>query len=201
MGNIAVLLSGSGRTLANIIERIPGIDVSVVVSSRKDVYGITVAKENNIPAFVVERSECSSTKEFSDMINEIILRYKPDLIVLAGFLSLYQFPEGYENRVMNIHPALIPAFSGKGYYGDKVHKAVCEKGVKVTCCTVHFLDRMYDNGPIIIQKTCSVSSTDTPHEIAARVFELECQAYPEAIDLYMAGRLAVKEGKVHITYG
>jgi len=198
--SIAVLLSGSGRTLANLLKRLdPSITIGPVISSREDAGGIAVAKQNGLPAYIVPRSAYSSGAAFSKAINEIIMPYNPGLIILAGFLSYYHYPDAYEGRVMNIHPALIPAFCGKGYYGMHVHKAVYEKGVKITGCTVHFVDHHYDHGPIILQRACPVEDSDTPETIARKVFELECETYPQAIRLFFEKRLTLRGQRVLIS--
>ena len=195
--SIAVLLSGSGRTLDNLIRRLDtSIKIGPVVSSREDAGGIGIAKEHGLPAFVVPRTDYSSSESFSQAINDILAPFEPGLIILAGFLSYYHYPENYEGRVMNIHPALIPSFCGKGYYGMRVHEAVYEKGVKITGCTVHFVDRHYDQGPIILQRACPVEDSDTPESIARKVFALECEAYPRAIRLYFENRLIVRGQRV-----
>jgi phosphoribosylglycinamide formyltransferase-1 len=117
---------------------------------------------------------------------------------MAGFLQLLDIPPDFEHRVMNIHPALIPAFCGKGYHGAHVHRAVLEAGVKVSGCTVHFADNQYDHGPIILQQVVPVKDDDTPESLAARVFEAECTAYPEAIRLFAEGRLEVQGRRVRV---
>src|SRR6056297_1542704 len=132
--SIAVLLSGSGRTLENILEKIKDIKVEAVISSKKNVRGITVAKKNNIPYHIVERKKNKNVEIFSNKITNILEKYNFSLIVMAGFLSFYNYPEKYHQKIMNIHPALVPAFSGKGYYGMKVHKEVYKRGVKVSGC-------------------------------------------------------------------
>lgn len=193
---MAVLLSGSGRTLENFLSVLPEITVSVVISSKNNVRGIEIAQKNKIPVFIVERKKFSDEESFSAAINEIIARYDVDLIVLAGFLSKYLYPDSFEGHVLNVHPALIPAFCGKGFYGMKVHEAVVAKGVKVTGCTVHFADKEYDHGAIIVQKTCEVCSSDTPHDVADKVFALEQQAYPEAIRLFFDNKLSIRDNRV-----
>jgi formyltetrahydrofolate-dependent phosphoribosylglycinamide formyltransferase len=191
--NLAVLLSGSGRTLQNFIDLI-GQDklpakIQVVISSKKDAYGLERAKKHNIPAHMVERNQFTSTEEFSRAINNILKKYPIDLIVMAGFLNLYLIPPEYKGKVMNIHPALLPDFGGKGFYTDKVHQAVLDAGVKFSGCTVHFADNTYDTGPIILQKKVPVLENDTAHTLADRVFQAELEAYPEAIRLFAEGKL------------
>ena len=135
----------------------------------------------------------------SSKVVDLLHESKIDLVILAGYMCMFIVPPEYENRVMNIHPALIPAFSGQGMYGDKVHKAVIYRGVKLTGCTVHFVTNEYDAGPIILQKTCQVLANDTWEDVQYKVQALEKQAFPEAIFLYAAGRLQVKEGTVFIS--
>ena len=196
--SIAVLLSGSGRTLENILNTIDDINVEVVISSKNNVRGLEIAKKYNIESYVVKRNEYNSTREFSSQIDNILEGYQFSLIIMAGFLNLYDYPDKYNNKIMNIHPALIPAFCGKGYYGMKVHRAVHNKGVKITGCTVHFVDKKYDNGPIIIQKAVSIKADDTPEDIAKKVFNKECEAYPEAIRLFFNNQLMISGNKVYI---
>lgn len=132
-------------------------------------------------------------------VNAIVESKQPDLVMLAGYMCLYHVPDGYVGRAMNIHPALIPSFCGKGMYGHHVHEAVVARGMKVTGCTVHFVDNEYDHGPIIVQRACAVFDTDSPDDVASRVFEEECRAYPEAIRLFADGRLSIVDGVVRVT--
>lgn len=196
--NLGVLLSGSGRTLENFLEKLDDVNIKVVISSKQNVKGIEIAKKANIPTYIVQRKKYDNIKSFSDQITKILKNYDISLIALAGFLSFYDYPNIYENKILNIHPALIPSFSGKGYYGMKVHKAAYKRGVKVSGCTVHFIDKVYDNGPIVLQKTCRIKASDKPKDIADKVFELECKAYPEAIRLFFYNKLKIKNNKVFI---
>lgn len=202
---LAVLLSGGGTTLQNIIDRIAAgrLDarVSVVISSRKDAFGLDRAKAAGIPTAVVSSRQYREIEQFSNAILTEIDRHGVDLIILAGFMCLFQIPDRYIGRMMNIHPALIPAFCGKGFYGHHVHEAVLEYGCKVSGCTVHFADNQYDHGPIIAQRTCPVLDDDTPETLAARVFEQECEAYPEAIQLFAEKRLKIEGRRVRVTPG
>ena len=178
MQKMAVLLSGSGRTLDNFHDRIQdgslNAEIRVVVSNVKDVLGIKKAEKYGYPNFHAKDSKAT---------NEILTDYDINLICLAGYLKLYEPPPGLEKNVLNIHPALIPAFCGDGFYGMRVHRAVKAKGVTVSGCTVHFADNRYDEGPIVVQKCVSLGYDDSPEEIAAKVFEVECIAFPEAINL------------------
>jgi formyltetrahydrofolate-dependent phosphoribosylglycinamide formyltransferase len=199
---LGVLVSGSGRTLQNFIDLSRSGDlpaeVVVVLSSRPGVYGLERARKAGIPAAVVDRSTCADSDTFSRAITEHLDEHEVDLVVLAGFLSLYRIPQHYEGRVMNIHPALLPAFGGQGYYGDRVHQAVLDYGCKVSGATVHFATNRYDEGPIIGQKCVPVQEGDDPHSLADRVFEAELEAYPEAIRLFAQGRLSIDGRRVHI---
>ena len=197
---LAVLLSGGGTTLENIFEHIAAgeLDAEVVVlgSSRADAFGLVRAERHGVPSFTVpSRDFRGDTPGFSQALFAELGRHEFDLLILAGFMCLLRIPDGYEGRVMNIHPALIPAFCGKGYYGHHVHEGVLAYGAKVSGCTVHFADNVYDHGPIIVQKAVPVLDGDTPDALAARVFEKECEAYPEAIRLFGEGRLRI-EGRL-----
>jgi formyltetrahydrofolate-dependent phosphoribosylglycinamide formyltransferase len=200
--NLAVLLSGSGKTLQNLIDKIGdktlNAKIQIVISSSPDAYGLKRAKKNNIPATVVKYSDHNSAEVFSNAIIKEIEEYPIDLIILAGFMHLFKVPDKYSGKVMNIHPGLIPSFCGKGYYGHHVHEAVIESGVKVSGCTVHFVDNEYDNGPIIIQRTVPVNEGDTADTLAQRVFKEECLAYPDAINLFAEGRLKIEGSRVRI---
>jgi phosphoribosylglycinamide formyltransferase-1 len=196
---LAVLVSGSGTTLQNLLDRcadgrLPS-RVVLVVSNNADAFGLERARRAGIRAEVVNRKEAGSREEFSRRIFELCRQTQVDLVCLAGFLQLIHVPDDYLGRVMNIHPALIPAFCGKGFYGHHVHEAVLAYGAKVTGCTVHFADNQYDHGPIILQRTVPVRDDDTPETLAKRVFDEECEAYPEAIRLFAAGRLKI-DGRV-----
>jgi len=200
---MAVLLSGGGRTLQNFIDRIAAgaldASVSVVISSRADAYGLERARRHGIPAVCIpSRRYRGDFDRMSKAIHRELAGYPVDLIAMAGFMCLFRVPEQFLGRTMNIHPALIPMFCGKGYYGHHVHEAVLNYGCKVSGCTVHFADNEYDHGPIIIQKTVPVLDDDTPETLAARVFEKECEAYPEAIQLFAEGRLRIEGRRVRI---
>jgi formyltetrahydrofolate-dependent phosphoribosylglycinamide formyltransferase len=151
-----------------------------------------------VPTEVVERKACGSREEFSQRIFEACRRARAELVCLAGFLQLLPIPDDFGNRVLNIHPALIPAFCGKGFYGHRVHEAVLAYGAKVSGCTVHFADNQYDHGPIVLQRVVPVLDDDTADTLAARVFEQECEAYPEAIRLFAEGRLRIEGRRVRI---
>lgn len=199
---LAILLSGSGTTLQNLLDRsadgrLPA-QVVVVISNHAEAFGLERAKRANIPTLAVVRKECGSREEFSRRIFEACRHARADLVCLAGFLQLIEVPDDFLGRVMNIHPALIPAFCGKGFYGHHVHEAVLAYGAKVSGCTVHFADNQYDHGPIILQKTVPVLDEDSPEMLAQRVFAQECEAYPEAIRLFAEKRLRIEGRRVRI---
>ena len=196
---IAVLISGGGTTLKNFLDRIDAgvLDVAVVlvVSSSPDAGGLGRAESAGIPTAVVERKAFGSREAFSGAIFDRCRAAGVDLVVMGGFLKQITLPDDFAHRVVNIHPALIPSFCGKGYYGHFVHEAVLDYGVKLTGCTVHFADNRYDHGPVIIQRPVPVYHTDTPDDVARRVFREECIAYPEAINLFAAGKLEI-DGRI-----
>lgn len=199
---LGVLVSGGGTTLQNLLDRIDDgrleAEVAVVVANKPNTLGEGRARDRGIPTAVVRPSEFDSVEAFSEVVSRELDRHEVDLVCLAGFLVLWRIPERYRGRVVNIHPALIPAFCGKGMYGHRVHEAVVASGVKVSGCTVHFADNQYDHGPIILQRTVPVGFDDTPDDVAERVFREECEAYPEAIRLFAAGRLRIDGGRVHV---
>lgn len=200
--NLALLISGNGRTLQNFIDRIEGEDINaniqIVISSNPDAYGLTRAKKYGIETNVINPCDFNGTKEFSHAITAELDKYLINLILLAGFSHFYHIPEKYIGRVMNIHPSLIPSFCGKGYYGHLVHEAVIDYGAKISGCTVHFADNHYDNGPVILQRPVQVMENDTPETLAERVFQEECIAYPEAVRLFTDGRLKIVGRKVKV---
>jgi phosphoribosylglycinamide formyltransferase 1 len=194
----AVLISGSGRTLQNFIDlaavgKLP-ITIELVISSVPGVKGLVRAQKASILTDVITRREYPGP-EFSRAVTAALDAVRPDLICLAGFLAFWEIPRQYDGKVMNIHPALLPGFGGRGFYGHHVHEAVLAAGCKVSGATVHFADDQYDHGPIIVQRTVPVFDTDTPDALADRVFEQELIAYPEAIRLFAEGRLRI-EGRI-----
>ncbi len=195
---LAVLISGGGTTLDNFMTRIHAgelsAEVSLVIASRPDCGGIEKAKRHGLPLEVIPRKEFRSVAQFSQSVFEACRQQHVDLVILGGFLSLLEIPNDFMLRVMNIHPSLIPAFCGQGFHGSRVHEAAYERGVKVSGCTVHFADNEYDHGPIILQRTVAIDHQDQPADITTKVFEQECEAYPEAIRLFAEGRLRM-EGK------
>jgi formyltetrahydrofolate-dependent phosphoribosylglycinamide formyltransferase len=197
-----VLVSGGGTTLQNLLDRcaddrLPA-RVVLVIASKADAFALERARAAAVPAFAVERKTTGSLDAFSRRNFEHCRQERADLVCLAGFLQLVHVPDDYLGRVMNIHPALIPAFCGKGYYGHRVHEAVLAYGAKVSGCTVHFADNEYDHGPIVLQRPVPVLDDDTPEALAQRVFAEECEAYPEAIRLFAENRLGIEGRRVRI---
>ena len=199
---LAVLLSGSGTTLQNLIDHIEAGKLSasivVVISSQPDAYGLVRAKRHGLEAICIPWKASRDAQAFHDQVNRTLDRYAPELIALAGFLRVFRYAPHYRGGVINIHPSLIPAFCGKGFYGLRVHQAALAYGVKVSGCTVHFVDEEYDHGPIILQRVVPVLDHDTPERLAERVAIEERKAYPEAIQLFAEGRLQVQGRWVHI---
>lgn len=199
MFKIAVLVSGSGSNLKSIMDNIDSgylnCSIEAVISDKSDVYGLERAKSKNIKTYVVDKKKYGV--KLSDEILAIV-QGKVDLIVLAGFLSILRgnIIEVFENRIINIHPALIPAFCGAGMYGIKVHESAIEYGVKVSGCTVHFVDKCTDSGPIIIQKVVEVYSEDTAIDLQLRVLKQEHIALSEAIKCISEGTIEIKGRKV-----
>lgn len=200
---LGILLSGGGRTMVNIHNEIKAnrlnADIAVVISSRSTVKGIERAKEIGVEAVIIRKKDHPDIDKFSRCIAQALDAAKVDLVIQAGWLCLWHIPPQYENRVMNIHPALLPAFGGQGMWGHNVHEAVLTAGCKVSGCTVHFCTNQYDKGPVIVQRCCEVFSDDDPDSLAERVFKEECIAYPEAIRLFAQGRIEVVSNVTKIT--
>lgn len=196
---LGVLVSGGGTTLLNLHREIVAgnlpVHVAVVIADRP-CSGIDKARSAGLTCELLTRRSFASPEHFSNAVFDALRSAKIDLVVLGGFLARLQIPADFAGRVMNIHPALIPAFCGHGMHGRHVHAAVLERGCTVTGCTVHFCDNEYDHGPIILQRCVPVLDDDTPESLAARVFEAECAVYPEAIRRYAAGRLRIEGNRV-----
>lgn len=188
----AVFLSGSGRTLQNLITRrdregLP-IEICLVISSSAKVRGLDIARDAAIPTRVVRMSEYPSAEDYREAMFGPCREAGAELVIMAGFLKHVLIPDDFRGRVINIHPSLIPAFAGPGMYGHRVHEAAIRRGVRFSGCTVHFVDNEYDHGPIILQRVCEVPTGCTPEQLAARVFELEIEALPDAIRQLAASR-------------
>ena len=199
---IAVLISGGGTTLKNLIHKIQAgrlrVQIALVISSSPTARGLQFAQDAGIPTAVVPSNHFASQEEFSRAILDPCRAAKIDLVVMAGFLKRVTIADDFASRVTNIHPGLIPAFCGQGFYGHHVHQAVIDYGAKLSGCTIHFADNQYDHGPVILQRAVPVLDDDTPDTLAARIFEAECEAYPEAIQLIADRRVRVEGRKVRI---
>lgn len=199
---IGVLISGGGTNLQALIDAMEdgnvNGEIAVVISDRINAYGIERAKKYKIDGIIVNRKDYVNKKEFFDALINMLIDYKVELIVLAGFLTILSkdFVERFNEKIINVHPALIPSFCGEGYYGEKVHKAALDYGVKVTGATVHFVDEKADTGPIILQEAVPVMEDDTPEILAARVLQVEHKILPKAVKLYCDGKLTIEGRKV-----
>lgn len=199
---VAVLLSGEGTSLENLCEeidagRVPA-EVCVVVSSKREAGGLARAARRGIPALVLSRKDYGDGARFNDALHDALAPHEVELVALLGFLSIFEPRERYAGRVINVHPALVPAFSGKGFYGARVHRAVLEAGVRVSGATVHFADDQYDTGPILLQEAVPVLASDSAARLAARVQAVERRLVPEAIRLIAEGRVQLEGRRVRI---
>lgn len=199
---LAILLSGGGRTMVNIADNIKrgelNAEIVTVISSRQEVAGVQRSNELGLIPQIIRKKDTPDIDAFSERIVEVLDNANVDLVCQCGWLCLWRIPEQYKNKVINIHPGLLPDFGGQGMFGHHVHEAVIKAERLLSGCTVHFVNDNYDAGPVILQRACPVIENDTPESLAARVFEQECKAYPEAIRLFAEGRLGMVEGKVVI---
>lgn len=198
---LAVFISGGGTTLVNLLREIDAGTIPATVSlvlADRSCRGIDHAQTREIRTELVRRRDFADVESFSDALFSHCASAGVGLVILGGFLSLIRVPEAFTNRVMNIHPSLIPAFCGPGMYGHHVHEAALSRGVKLSGCTVHFANNDYDAGPIIAQATVPVAEDDTADSLARRVFAAECQLYPQAIRLFAEGRLQVIGDRCHV---
>ena len=206
MKNIVVLVSGGGTNLQALIDaehrgEIPNGKITCVISSKTDAYALERAKQNNIKTRVLVRKDYADIAAYSRAMVEALQEENADLVIYAGFMTILdeQVTTAFPYKMMNVHPALIPSFCGKGYYGLRVHKEVLRRGVKVTGATVHFVTEVCDGGPIILQAAVPVLETDTPESLQRRVME-ECEwkLLPKAAALFCDEKITVKDGKTHI---
>ena len=205
--NIAVLVSGGGTNLQALIDaekrgELGNGKITLVLASKEGVYALERAKQNDIPAVVLARKEYASIADYSKALADTLEAANVDLVVLAGFLTIFdeQVFERFTNKILNVHPALIPSFCGKGFYGLHVHEAALEKGVKVSGATVHIVTPECDAGPIILQKAVEVREDDTPESLQKRIMEeAEWKILPEAVRLFCEGRITVKDNRAYIS--
>lgn len=206
MMNIAVLVSGGGTNLQALIDaqnrgEIKNGKITLVIASKPDAYALERAKNNNIATKVIARKEYDDIHTYTAAVRDALLAAKADLVVYAGFMTILdsQIVEAFPLKMMNVHPALIPSFCGKGFYGLHVHDAVLESGVKITGATVHFVTEDCDAGPIILQKAIPVNNDDTSETLQKRVMEqCEWKILPEAVSLFCEGRIKINGNKTEI---
>ena len=187
---LAVMVSGGGTTLQNFLDLIAAgkldASIEVVISSNSTAFALERASIAGIDTHVVRRGDFETQEAFSDAVTAVIDRYGVDLILGAGYLQRYLFPPRYQGRMLNVHPGLLPQFGGQGMYGHHVHEAVLAAGESESGCSVIITDHVYDHGPVVIERRVPVLPGDTPETLAARVFEAECEAYPEAVRIVAA---------------
>jgi phosphoribosylglycinamide formyltransferase-1 len=206
MKNIVVLVSGGGTNLQALIDAeksgiIQNGKITCVISSNPDAYALTRAKDNNIDTAVIRRKDYNEFEDYDNALTELIKSKNADVVVLAGFMTIlgHKVISAYENKIINIHPALIPSFCGEGFYGLRVHQAALEKGVKLSGATVHFVNEECDGGPIIMQKAVEVKNDDTPETLQKRIMEqAEWKILPEAVSLFCQDRIEVRNNKTFI---
>lgn len=207
MKNIAVLVSGTGTNLQALIDAeksgiIKNGKITCVISSNPDAYALVRAKENNITAEVIRRKDYESFSDYDRALTKLLKSKNADLVVLAGFMTILgpQVICEFENKIINIHPALIPSFCGEGFYGLRVHRAALKKGVKISGATAHFVTEECDGGPIIIQKAVEVNNGDTPETLQKRIMEqAEWKILPEAVSLFCQGKIKVVDNIAVVT--
>lgn len=206
MKNIAVLVSGGGTNLQALIDaekngKIKGGKITCVIASNADAYALERAKNNGISTKIIPRKDYADVASYTKAVTDALVEAKADLVVYAGFMTILdeQIVKAFPNRMMNVHPALIPSFCGKGFYGLHVHEAVLEKGVKLTGATVHFVTEVCDGGPIIMQKSVAVENDDTPETLQRRVMEqAEWHILPEAVSLFCQDRIEIINGRAYV---
>ena len=206
MKNIVVLVSGGGTNLQALIDAeksgiIKGGRITCVISSKEGVYALERAAKNGIKSRVIPRKEYPDIASYTKAVTDVLIEEKADLVVYAGFMTILdeQVVKAFPYKMMNVHPALIPSFCGKGFYGLRVHEAALEKGVKLSGATVHFVTEECDGGPIIIQKAVPVENGDTPETLQRRIMEqAEWKILPEAVSLFCQDRIDIVDGKAYV---
>lgn len=202
MKKIAVLASGSGSNLQALIDQVHGQEglIAVVLSNRQNAYALERARKTNIPAVFADRKQSTHDSEYDQKILQILHAHDVEAVVLAGYLRILTpiLIDAYKNKIINIHPSLIPSFCGDGYYGMRVHRAVYDSGVKITGATVHFVDSGVDTGPIILQQAVSLTGREQPEEIAAKVLEIEHGLLVEAVKLFLTDQIEIVQRRTMI---
>lgn len=202
---IAVLASGNGSDLQSIIDgissgSIEATEISCVISNKKNAYALERASKNDIEAIYVGEKAFTSSDAYNEEIVKILTKREIDLVVLAGYLKVLSpfFVRSFKGKIINIHPSLIPAFCGKGFYGMRVHEAVIEAGVETSGASVHFVDEGVDTGPIILQRTVQIAENETAESLAKKVLEIEHEILPEVVKLFSQGRIVFSNGEARI---
>ncbi|MDI9476118.1 MAG: phosphoribosylglycinamide formyltransferase [Natronincolaceae bacterium] len=202
--NIAVMISGSGTNLQALIDKIhnkdTGGNIELVISNNENAYGLVRARNSGIRTVVINKNQYDSALRYEETLVEILEKAEINLIVLAGYLAFVpdKILEIYENRIISIHPSLIPSFCGRGFYGERVHQAAIHRGVKISGATVHFVNKIVDGGPIIIQKCVNVDFNDTAESLQKKVLEIEHEILPLAVKFFIENRIRVIDGRVKV---
>ncbi len=202
--NLVVLASGGGTNLQSIIDNIEAgklnAQIKAVISNNSKAFCLERARKHNIPAIHLSHKMFEKPEEFEEKLISILKENEVDLVILAGYMKMLspQVIRAYKNKILNIHPGLLPHFGGTGMYGIHVHEAVLKSGMKVSGVTVHMVDEIYDHGPIVLQRCVPVEADDTPESLAERVLKVEHQLYSEAIQLFAEGKIEIKENKAYI---
>lgn len=202
--NLAVLCSGGGTNLQAIIDSIEKgelfAEIKIVISNNSKAFALERARKHNIQALHLSHKQFSTPEEFDQKLLEVLKSNQTDMIILAGYMKMLSptIIRAYKNKILNIHPALLPHFGGPGMYGIHVHEAVIKAGVKITGVTVHIVDEVYDHGAIVMQKPVEVKDNDTPETLAERVLKVEHQTYKEAIQLFAEGRVEIIDSKAYV---
>ena len=203
--NIAVFASGRGSNFEAILRsietgKLQKVSIGVVISNNSDAPVLAIAREHNIPAYHLSQKQFPSEQQFDEAVVDVLIRHRVNFIVLAGYMKKLStnFVRKFHNRILNIHPALLPQFGGKGMYGMQVHEAVIKSGAKVSGATIHIVDEEYDHGPIVKQCTVPVENNDTPETLAMKIHGVEHRLYPEVLQLFADDRVRVSEGQITI---
>lgn len=202
--NLAVLASGGGTNLQAIIDAVEKgelcAEIKIVISNNSKAFALERARKHNIQALHLSHKQFATPEEFDDRLLAVLKENQIDMILLAGYMKILSptIIRAYRNKILNIHPALLPHFGGPGMYGTHVHEAVIKSGVKISGVTVHIVDEIYDHGAIVMQKAVEVKDNDTPESLAERVLKVEHQTYKEAVQLFAEDRVEIKDNRVYV---
>lgn len=200
MKKVAVFVSGGGTNLQSLLDKAEHYEVALVISSKEDAMGLERGRSQNVPSFYVGRENYPEEPQRTQYILTLLSDYSIDFIALAGYLSIVprEITEKYPEKIINIHPSLIPSFCGMGFHGQHVHQAVYDKGMKITGATVHFVNETVDGGAIILQEAVAIQATDSPEIIGRKVLKLEHQLFPHAMNLLAQGKISVKNNRTNV---